>query len=321
MLDAARPDFETKSRLTELIARHAHTPGKVEGAIPDVEFYRAEEPTECRPVVYRPCIIIVAQGSKCGLLGDNRYEYNAYNYLVLSVPLPLVAHVAEASPENPFLSMCISVDPVMLGDLLIDLDEDALEFDDDTGTHPGGRQYNASSVAMEQAIHAAPLTAHIASAAVRLIEAMDHETERKVLARQIMREIIYRVLVGERGACLRAAARRGGKFHQLAEVLRTLHADYNQAFSVHDMAAIAGMSATAFHANFKAITSMTPLQYLKNIRLHQARNMMIRDGLNASTAAFRVGYASPFQFSREYKRLFGAPPSREIRDMVPEHVF
>ncbi|WP_262689810.1 AraC family transcriptional regulator [Kordiimonas aestuarii] len=313
MLDAARPDFETKSRLTELIAKHAHTPGKVQGAIDGVEFYRAEEPTECRPVVYRPCIIIVAQGSKCGLLGDQQYEYNAYNYLVLSVPLPLVAQVKEASRETPFLSMCISVDPVMLGDLLIDLDEDAEGLDDEG--------YGASSVAMEQAIHAAPLTDHIAGAAVRLIEAMDHETERKVLARQIVREIIYRVLVGERGACLRAAARRGGKFHQLAEVLRTLHTEYNHAFSVHDMASIAGMSATAFHANFKAITSMTPLQYLKNIRLHQARNMMIRDGLNASTAAFRVGYASPFQFSREYKRLFGAPPSREIRDVMPEHAF
>lgn len=129
------------------------------------------------------------------------------------------------------------------------------------------------------------------------------------------------MLVGERGACLRAAARRGGKFHQLAEVLRTLHTDYTRAFSVADMASIAGMSATAFHASFKAVTSMTPLQYLKNIRLHQARNMMLHDGLNASTAAFRVGYASPFQFSREYKRLFGAPPSREIKGALPEHVF
>ncbi len=313
MLDTARPDFETKARLTDLIARHAHTPGKVEGAIPGVEFYRAEEPTECRPVVYRPCIIIVAQGSKCGILGENRYDYNAYNYLVLSVPLPLVARVEEASAENPFLSMCISVDPVMLGDLLIDLDEDELDLDDEG--------YGSTTVAMEQAIHAAPLTDQIAGAAVRLIEAMDHETERKVLARQIMREILYRVLVGERGACLRAAARRGGKFHQLAEVLRTLHTDYTRAFSVGDMASIAGMSATAFHAHFKAVTSMTPLQYLKNIRLHQARNMMLHDGLNASTAAFRVGYASPFQFSREYKRLFGAPPSREVRSVLPEHAF
>ena len=136
-----------------------------------------------------------------------------------------------------------------------------------------------------------------------------------------MREILYRVLVVERGACLLAAARRGGKFLQLAEVLRTLHTDFNQNFSVNDMASIAGMSATAFHANFKAATSMTPLQYLKNIRLHQARNMMLRDGLNASTAAFRVGYASPFQFSREYTRLFGAPPSREIREALPEYAF
>ncbi len=311
MLDTARPDFETKNRLTELIKTHALEPGRTASALDRVDFYRADEPTECRPVVYQPSIIIVAQGSKCGLLGENRYQYDAYNYLVLSVPLPLVAQVEEASPENPFLSMCISVDPVTLGDLLIDLEEDSARCEDGI--------YAENPSGIEQAIHAAPLTDHIASAAVRLIEAMDHETDRKVLANQILREIIYRVLVGERGACLRAAARRGGKFHQLAEVLRTIHTRYNEAFSIDDMASIAGMSATAFHANFKAVTSMTPLQYLKNIRLHQARGMMIRDGMNASTAAFRVGYASPFQFSREYKRLFGAPPSREVRDAALEY--
>lgn len=316
MLDTARPNFETKSRLTELIKAHALEPGQTNSPLEQVLFYRADEPTECRPVIYQPSIMIVAQGSKCGFLGENRYQYDAYNYLVLSVPLPLVAQVEEASPEKPFLSMCISVDPVTLGDLLIDLEEDSAPCEDDLEAK--GFQA-AGPTGLEQAIHAAPLTDHIASAAVRLIEAMDHETDRKVLANQILREIIYRVLVGERGACLRAAARRGGKFHQLAEVLRTIHTRYNEPFSIDDMASIAGMSATAFHANFKTVTSMTPLQYLKNIRLHQARGMMIRDGMNASTAAFRVGYASPFQFSREYKRLFGAPPSREVRDATLEY--
>jgi AraC-like DNA-binding protein len=245
------------------------------------------------PVVYEPSIVIVGQGKKIGYLGDQVYTYDPFNYLVLSVPLPFECETL-ATPEEPYLSVAVRVDPVTVGELLI-------EMDDDSG----------AGIAVPRGICSTPLTDELIGATVRLLECLKTPLDSRILGPQIVREIIYRVLYGEQGGALRALAVRHSRFSQIARVLRRIHTEYDKEFDIEILAGEANMSISTFHHNFKAVTSSSPLQYLKNIRLHKALMLMIRDGLNASAAAGKVGYESASQFSREFKRNFGNSPADE----------
>ena len=168
---------------------------------------------------------------------------------------------------------------------------------------------------MPSGIYSTPLTEGLLDAGVRLLECLRSPVDCRVLGPQVVREIVFRVLQGERGGALRALAARNGSFSQIARALKRLHADYAQPWDVERMAREVGMSVSAFHHNFKAVTSASPLNYLKTLRLHKARMFMLQDGLNASTAASSVGYASPSQFSREFKRFFGSTPLEEVEKL------
>jgi AraC-like DNA-binding protein len=286
-----------KKRLVELLAALATQEGVTPSILEDVRFMRADSSYPRASVVYDQRIVIVGQGRKKGYLGDEMYTYDPYNYLVLATPLPFECET-EASPDKPLLAVSIGVNLAVIGELLVEMEDDS----------------QAWGVA-QRGIYSTPLTDELIDATVRLLECLQSPSDSRILGPQIVREITYRVLCGEQGGSLRALAIRHGAFSQIARVLKRIHVEYANALDVETLANEASMSVSAFHHNFKAVTATSPLQYLKSIRLHKARLLMVQDGLNASTAAEQVGYESASQFSREFKRLFGASPADESAKM------
>ncbi len=281
--------------MTVLLRTLATREGILPTVLESVQLMRANRPLPRTPVLYEPGIVIVGQGRKRGYLGDQVFTYDAHNYLVLSVPMPFECET-YASPEKPMLAIAIKVDLGTLAELLMKMDD---------GRH-------SEMPAMPQGIYSTPLDARLCEAAVRLLELLRDAAEARILGPQVVREITYRVLCGRQGVALRAAAALHSRFGQVNRALQRMHAEYARELSVQELADAAGMSPSAFHQNFKAVTSTSPVQYLKTIRLHKARMLMVHEGLRAGIAAERVGYQSPSQFSREFKRLFGLSPVGEV---------
>jgi AraC-like DNA-binding protein len=283
--------------MVELLYRLAPQEGFTQSLLNEVRFMRSDHPLKLAPVMYEPSIVIVCQGRKRGYLGDEVYLYDALHYLVLSVPLPFAAET-EASPEEPLLAMSIRLDMAVVAELVFMVD-----------------QTDARSKSPPRCMLSTPLDAPMSDATLRLLEALASPMEAQVLAPNIVREIYYRILDGEQGGSVRAALAQQGQFGRIAKALHRIHAEYAEPLEVGGLASDVGMSTAAFHVHFKAVTQTSPLQYIKSTRLHQARMMMIRDGLPAAAAAARVGYESASQFSREFKRFFGRPPGEEVREM------
>jgi AraC-like DNA-binding protein len=281
-------------RLTALLRSLASREGIQPTLLDGVNLMRVSQPLPRMPVLYEPGIVIVGQGRKRGYLGDQVYTYDAGNYLVLSVPLPFECET-EASPEKPLLAVSIRVDLAVLAELLMKMD--------------AGHRSGIPS--MPQGIYSTRLDDNLSECTVRLLECLSNRVEARILGPQIVREITYRVLCGEQGGALRAAAALHSRFGQVNQALHRIHSEYACDLSVEELAETAGMSPSAFHQNFKSVTSTSPLQYLKTIRLHKARMLMAYEGLRAGIAAERVGYESSSQFSREFKRLFGTSPIEE----------
>jgi len=235
----------------------------------------------------------LGQGEKKVYLGNDIYTYDPSRYLVLPVPLPAEC-AGKAEPDKPILGLTIAIDPVEIGEILLDMEDVQKE-----------------SQALPKGIYAAPMSDALHDAVIRLIEAITDPQDKKVLAPMIKREIIYRVLRGEKGEILQALAHRNRRFFQIARVLRKIHDTYNADFDIERLAKELDMSSSTFHSSFRAMTDTSPLQYIKNVRLHKARNLMINDGVNAGTASIKVGYESSSQFNREYKRLFGTTPAKD----------
>jgi AraC-like DNA-binding protein len=282
-----------KRRLVALLESMATEEGFTPSKLDAVQFYRANQSSPRAPVAYDPSIVIVAQGRKRGYLGDQVFTYDPCNYLVLSVPLPFECEM-EASPDEPLLVVIVQVDPATVSELLMAMDDDS----ELSGPVPLG-------------VYSTTLTDELTEATLRLLECLKTPPDSRALGRQIVREIIYRVLRGPQGAALRAVAAPHSRFCQIARVLRRIHSEYHNELDVESLAGEANMSVSTFHHNFKAVTAVPPLQYLKSIRLHKAHTLMVQDGLNASTAAGMVGYVSASQFSREFKRFFGNSPIDE----------
>ncbi len=284
---------DNRQRLASLLGEVAVHEGTQGTLVEGVEVSRVSKPVPRAPVVYQPKILIVGQGRKRAYLGGETYRYDAYNYLVLSVPLPAECET-DASLEEPLLLLAINVEPTMLGEVMLEMDEPLLP----AGSTPRG-------------ISSSPMSEGLGGAVIRLLECLKSPLDSRILGRQSVREIVYRVLQGEQGGALRALASRDDHFARIARVLRHVHSDYTRPFTIEELSRKAGMSVAAFHHYFKLVTTSSPLQYLKRIRLDQARRLMAHDGYNASTAARAVGYESASQFSREFKRLFGVTPVEE----------
>ncbi|EPF6161371.1 AraC family transcriptional regulator [Citrobacter sedlakii] len=262
--------------------------------LPDIRLLYGTEPGPRTPVMYDPGIIFLFSGHKIGYINERVFRYDAYEYLLLTVPLPFECET-YATPEVPLAGIRINVDMLQLQELLMDIGED--------------ERFQPSMAA--SGINSATLSDEILCAAERLLDVMERPLDARILGKQIIREILYHVLTGPRGGALLALVSRQTHFSLISRVIKRIENKYTESLNVEQLAAEANMSVSAFHHNFKSVTSTSPLQYLKTYRLHKARMMILHDGMKASAAAMRVGYESASQFSREFKRYFGVTPGED----------
>ena len=245
--------------------------------------------------LYGPALCMVAQGSKEVLVGEDRYRYDPAHYLLITVELPVVSWVLEASREQPYLSLHLELDMALVRSV-------AAEAELSPPQEP----------AQVKALNTGPLDAGLLDAVVRLVRLLDAPGEAKVLAPLITREIIYRLLLGERGSQLRRMADQGGDIHYIARAAEQLRKNLAQPLRVEDVAKDLGMSVSSFHSHFKAAIGLSPLQFQKRMRLQEARRLMLYEALDAAGAGYCVGYDDAAHFSREYKSLFGVPPKKDV---------
>ena len=267
-------------------------------AQPGLLMFRIDQPHLDACSVYEPCVALIVQGSKRLLLGDETLYYGEDRYLIATMDLPVRTAVLEASRAQPYLAVALRLDWREIASLMQELP-------------PAPAQTLASD---GRAMSTGAVTAPLLDAFDRLLALLDHPDDLAALAPLVRREIHYRLLTGEAGARLRQMATVDTQSHQVARAIAILNTRFAEALPVETLAREAGMSLSTFHQHFKALTAMSPLQYRKQLRLTEARRLMLSERLDASTAAFRVGYESPSQFSREYRRLFGTPPSKDIAD-------
>jgi AraC-like DNA-binding protein len=287
---AAAPAAPPISPLAALIAAQAHGEWFSESRLPGVQYMRSTETWPRSPVIYDPGIVIIAQGRKCGYLNGHVFEYDPLHYLVLAAPMPF-ACATFGSPESPLLGLHIGVSPSVVAELLL-----AMKATLPTIAQP------------PLAMSAHHLTPALESCAIRLLECLQNDTDARILGPSLVREILYRVLGSEAGLSFRALAVQHGGFAQISRVMANLHRDCTQPVSVSSLAAMAGMSASTFHAHFKLIAGTPPLRYLKNLRLQKSLMLMVHEGMTAAQAAGSVGYESTTQFSREFHRYYDESP-------------
>ncbi|HEX8406316.1 MAG TPA: AraC family transcriptional regulator [Duganella sp.] len=285
--------MERQARMVALLEKLAPFEGYTLSALDGVKFMRANASIPRIPVMYEPCIVIVCQGRKRGYLAGEHYVYDANHYLVLSVPLPFESET-EASAEEPMLAVSVRIDLQVAAELVLALDASRK----DVPAAPRG-------------MVSTPLSEGMSDALLRLLNALTVPDDAAILGPDIVRELLYRVLTGPQGGAVHAALTQQSHFGKIGKALRRIHAHYDSDIDVGTLAGEAGMSLAAFHANFKAVTHTTPIQYLKTTRLHKARLLMVQDGVTAATASNLVGYESSSQFSREFKRFFGRTPVQE----------
>ncbi len=276
------------SELRDLLARHCHHPTTTT-AIPRLVLSRSEVATLPSAAMYYPLLCIVAQGRKRIFLGDQEFYYDPATYLVASVDLPVTGQVIEA----PCLGCTLALDPGTLTALLLDMP-------------PVARGPVAST-----ALGVNKLEDDLLDPLLRLLRLLDRPHDIPVLAPLIEREILYRLLGGPRGEMLRQMARPDSRLSQISRAIAAIRRRYDQPLRTDELARLANMSATSFHRHFRAVTAMSPLQFQKQIRLQEARQMLLSQNIDAARVSFDVGYESPSQFSREYHRFFGVPPGRD----------
>jgi AraC-like DNA-binding protein len=286
--------MEQIKELAELVARHTPQDGMHSTPLQRLSLIRYSAATQPHHSVYDPALCIVAQGRKRALLGETAYIYDPATFLVVSVDLPVVGCVIEASPEEPYLCLKLDLNLPMLSELLIE-----------HGAAPPPA--NASS-----GLVLSRMNPGLLDSVVRLLRLLDTPADLAALAPLAEREILYRLLTCDLGHLLRQIACAESRLSQVSRAIVWIKNNFRAPFSIDAVASEAGMSPSSLHEHFRAVTTMSPLQYQKRLRLQEARRLMLAEALDAATAGFRVGYESPSQFSREYRRLFGAPPASDM---------
>lgn len=288
--------MEQIAQLAAQMARHIPETGMCQTSVPRLSLFRSDQPTDPLPAVYDASLCLIAQGSKRVALGEHNLIYDAAHYLVVSVDLPLVGHVLDASPARPYLCAKVDLDIAALADLVV-------------------AQGGVGAPTGLPALGVYPSDTGLIDAACRLVGLLDTPEDIAMLAPLIEREILYRLLAGPHGPMLRHIAAGDSHLRQVSRAIQTIRGSFDRQLRIRDIADAAGMSESSLHAHFKAMTRMTPIEYQKQLRLQEARRLMLAEGASAGSAGFAVGYDSPSQFSREYRRLFGAPPRRDIARM------
>ena len=287
----------SRDELVRRIARCVRQDGSVE-PLPGLHLIRRASPTGPIQGVLNPALCVIAQGRKDIYLGDTRYQYDPAHYLLVTVGLPIAGQVVEASPEWPYLSLRLDLDLSLVGSVMVAAGDAA------------PRRHSA-----ERAIAVSTLDTGLLDAVVRLVRLVDSPAEAGFLAPLVTREILYRLLLGDQGDLLRRIAVEGGHTQLIVKAIERLRDEYDQPLRIDALAHESGMSVSGFHHHFKAVTGMSPLQYHKRQRLQEARRLMLGEHLDATTTAYRVGYEDAAHFNREYKRLFGSPPMRDMEQL------
>jgi len=303
MVDSVKPQLiereahraqASRDELVERIARAVAKDGRTE-PLKGLQLHRESSTQELVHSVALPAFAVIAQGSKRVSLGDESYLYDPMHYLLVTADLPIATCVLEASQERPYLSLALRLDPTLVGSVMVE------------AGHVLPRRHGAA-----RAINVSPLDAGLLDAVVRLVRLLDTPAEAAFLLPLIKREIVFWLLKGEQSDRLRYIVLHGDHAHRIGRAIERLHREFDQPLRIDDMAQELGMSASSFHHHFKAVTAMSPLQFQKQLRLREARRLMLGEGLNAASAGYRVGYNDASHFNREYKSVFGLPPLRDV---------
>ncbi|MBN2003456.1 MAG: AraC family transcriptional regulator [Anaerolineae bacterium] len=261
-----------------------------------MHLHRESSPTECaQHGISSATFCVIAQGSKDVFLGGEHYQYDPMHYLLITAELPITSYITEATREQPFLSLCITLDAALVSLVMVEARYDSSRKRDTV-----------------RAMNVSALDAGLLDAVVRLARLLDTPAEAAFLMPLITREIIYRLPQGEQGDRLCHIALQEGHTHRITRAIQQLRKEFDRPLRIDDIAQELGMSTSSFHHHFKAVTALSPLQFQKQIRLQEARRLMLGEGLDAASAGFRVGYNDAAHFNREYKKHFGLPPLRDV---------
>lgn len=283
-----------QQELATLIASLAVDDGPHATCIRPLTLYRLQAPSEPIHGLAQPALCVIAQGAKELVLAGERYRYDPLHYIVASVALPLSSQVIEASPQAPYLSLHLDIEPAMIAQLIAATDSIDMP------------------AAPLRGLSVERLDAPLLDAVLRLVRLLTSPRDVGVLAPMVMREIFYRLLGGPQGGLLLDIALGDSQSHRVNRAIEWLNRHFAEPLRIEALARQVNLSVSTLHHRFKAVTAMSPLRYQKCLRLQEARRLMLNEGLEAAAAAFRVGYQSPSQFSREYRRQFGAPPLRDL---------
>lgn len=292
----------SKDDIRNLICRHVPKPGLLETALPGVQFFRVTQPMPCVPAVYDPTLVAIASGSKEAVVDGQHHVYDDSRYLLCPMTLPVKAGTPNASPDRPLIGVTVALDPRIMRDIVIDMDG---------VTGPAHQPLSTPALALSS------WEPEFADALLRLLQVLENPTDLAVLGPGRLKELYYAVLKGQAGAAARHAFGAGNK---IARTIDYLSKHLKEPISIDDLAAHAGMSRAVFHRRFKEATALTPIQFVKSMRLNNAA-MNIAAGASVNQAAWDTGYISPSQFSREFKRMYGRTPRQWGQDaLVPPGV-
>jgi AraC-like DNA-binding protein len=285
------------ARMKESITRHAGE-GVTRTALPGVSVLRSPTTTEPLGDVAEPTLGVIAQGVKESTLNGRTFTYGPGQFLVVSVALPLVGHITQADPDEPLLAFVLELRPEKIAALLLETASSAKAWTGAMDAQPAGIAVSDASPRLLDAIS-------------RLLDLLDTPDDAAALAAGVEREILWRLLTGPQGATVRQIGLADSRLAHLSRAIHRIRTHYDKTLRVEELAALATMSVTSFHRHFRAVTSMTPIQFQKQIRLHEARSRLLAEPVDVAGVGYAVGYDSPAQFSREYRRMFGVPPSRD----------
>jgi AraC-like DNA-binding protein len=292
------PIDRAQAELLERVRSGAASEGANETALPGVAFMRTSEVGQPRPSVYAPSLAVVVQGRKRTIMGGESFYYDPFSYLLVSVTLPMSGQILDATQDRPFLSVRVHIDVPEVSRLMLEIAD-----------------RNSSAQRNDTPVYVGRMNTELMDVILRLVRLLDTPQDIPVLCAMALRELWYRLLRGDMGSRLRDLVELEGPVQRISRSIELLRTHYDQPLRVEDLAAAAHMSVSNFHAHFKAVTTLSPLQFLKRLRLHEARTLMMSEQVDAASAAHRVGYASPSQFNREYRRLFGSPPRRDLAEL------
>ena len=284
-----------RAELIAIIDAHSDQEGVNETAVPGLTLFKSTTTDMRMPTLYNPSICLVVQGSKQTMLQKDVYRFGPAEYVMTSVNLPVIGQVVEASMDRPYLCIKIDIDVQQLSELLLHIDNP-----------------QPTNTEVERGLFIASADATVSESVLRFARLLDTPKDIPVLAPMMIREIYYRLLCSDCGGRITRIALKDSHMQRIANAILKIKADFHKKITVEELSTLAGMSVSSFHAHFKAVTAMSPLQFQKSLRLIEARNLMISGEMDAASTAYQVGYESPSQFSREYTRMFNNPPRRDI---------